>query len=138
MDCPNCIERLTLTEASGIQTYTCKYCCGIWVPERSMAVLLKREGESISPQHLILSVNIVRDSTRQCAVCPNQKLKVLKSHGVELDICTKCYGLFFDQDEINQFFPNSHDPQLSSSGMGKYVAGEGLFWLIIAFFTGAG
>ncbi|MDO3387550.1 zf-TFIIB domain-containing protein [Gilvimarinus sp. SDUM040013] len=138
MMCPNCTERLTPTDASGIQTYTCKYCNGIWVPERSLAALLKKEGESITSHDLALKAKEEKDGSRSCATCPSIKLKVIETHKIEIDVCTRCFGLFFDQNEINNILPDSYKPQSSSGSVGQYMATEGVFWVIIAFFTGTG
>ncbi len=111
MNCPNCIEKLTPTDASGVQTYTCKSCNGIWIPERSLATLLKIEKIDLTIRDLVLKEDGTEESTRNCASCKTKKLNLVVSHGVKLDVCVKCYGLFFDQNEINKVLPKTHQPQ---------------------------
>lgn len=137
MMCPNCTERLSPTDASGIQTYSCRYCNGIWVPENSIAALLKVEHKAVTSKELVDTADFSKESKKQCAACSNQNLQVIQLSGVAIDACPKCYGIFFDPKAISSVFPVSHKPQKEVHGVGQYVATEGIFWLIIAFFSGS-
>ncbi|WP_390592451.1 zf-TFIIB domain-containing protein [Simiduia litorea] len=138
MKCPNCIERLAPTDSSGIQTYSCKYCSGVWVPERSIAALLVKEKKSITTQRLVFEANDVGVSKRKCPCCTNVALHTISVQDIDIDACKKCYGLFFNPDALKGLFPCSHKSQTGEeSGVGEQIAVEGVFWLIIAFFTGS-
>lgn len=135
MKCPNCIEKLSLTDSNGIQTYTCIYCSGIWVTAKALDILLKMEASDFTSAKIVRSATSVQSNKRVCASCDNQKLNIVNTHGIELDACIKCYGIFFDRDEIKKIFPNTHESE-QIIGVGKAVATEGAFWAILAFISG--
>ena len=136
MNCPNCIERMSSTNANGIQTQTCLHCNGVWVSEKALAILLKQEASSLNTRSLISGCDGESSAKRMCALCPDQKLKIIHISGVEIDACETCGGIFFDEDEIKAILPNVHKPQSGTAG--KIVATEGLAWVIMLLFSGFG
>ncbi|RKG82646.1 TFIIB-type zinc ribbon-containing protein [Corallococcus terminator] len=40
---------------------------------------------------------------RSCPVCPSQPLNVVQASDVDVDICPRCHGLFFDRGELERF-----------------------------------
>ncbi|MCY1032113.1 zf-TFIIB domain-containing protein [Corallococcus sp. BB11-1] len=40
---------------------------------------------------------------RSCPVCPSQQLNAVQASDVEVDICPRCHGLFFDRGELERF-----------------------------------
>ncbi|WP_304504050.1 zf-TFIIB domain-containing protein [Corallococcus sp. EGB] len=41
--------------------------------------------------------------TRSCPVCPSQPLNVVLASDVEVDVCPRCQGLYFDRGELERF-----------------------------------
>lgn len=40
---------------------------------------------------------------RSCPVCPSQPLNAVQASDVEVDLCPRCHGLFFDRGELERF-----------------------------------
>lgn len=40
---------------------------------------------------------------RSCPVCPSQPLNVVQASDVEVDVCPRCHGLYFDRGELERF-----------------------------------
>lgn len=136
MNCPNCIERMSSTDANGIQTYTCVHCNGVWASEKTLAILLKQEASSLNTRSLISTADGESSAKRMCASCPDQKLKIIYIHGIKIDACETCGGMFFDENEIKTILPNAHKPQSGTAG--QIAATEGLSWVIMLLFSSFG
>lgn len=110
MKCPSCRKNLKTSNASGVDTLTCKRCHGIWVSHESMATLFKVENLDFDLRAIINDSPNKYLSKRLCASCPKQTLKVIDSAGVEIDACETCGGIYFDEDEIKSMLPQTHEP----------------------------
>ncbi|RKH05237.1 hypothetical protein D7V97_24280 [Corallococcus sp. CA053C] len=40
---------------------------------------------------------------RSCPVCPSQPLNAVQASDVEVDLCPRCHGLYFDRGELERF-----------------------------------
>jgi len=137
MECPRCKEKMARSNSSGIATNSCLYCNGVWINKEKLEALLKKEKKSPSITSLCAEFhkNNEEGEHRNCPVCEEQKLDKVHTHGVELDFCHSCNGLFFDEGEIEKVLPISHKEKFEP-GSGTYFATESLFWLLAGVFTG--
>lgn len=123
------------TDASGVSTSTCLYCNGIWVTEKALLILVKLEKSSVSIREIITTSNAPQSLNRQCPQCLHQPLNTLFTHGIEIDACEKCAGIFFDENEIQNVLPKTHQPQ--NNHFGKNLATESIIWMIVAILAGS-
>ncbi|MCW4205431.1 MAG: zf-TFIIB domain-containing protein [Candidatus Thiodiazotropha lotti] len=137
MDCPRCIEKMEETTSKGIITHTCFYCNGTWINSDSLKIILENENNTLLQIDLKNSFESLKvtNKDRHCPECKNQQLFQIIVRGVELDLCPECIGVFFDEGELKQLLP-SLENKSKETGVGSYLAGEGLFWAIIAFLLG--
>ena len=117
MKCPKCTEKMEPTNSSGIQTYTCLYCSGIWVPENSMMRLMALENKAETPRELLTKKDSKSCANKLCPTCLNTSLNSLLLGGIEIDYCKTCYGIFFDKNEIQNLLPKKYKPDVNYSGL---------------------
>ncbi|WP_071933763.1 zf-TFIIB domain-containing protein [Candidatus Thiodiazotropha endoloripes] len=137
MDCPRCIEKMEETTSKGIITHTCFYCNGTWINSDSLKIILENENNRLLKTDLKKSFESLKvtNKDRHCPECKNQQLFQIIVRGVELDMCSECIGVFFDEGELKKLLP-SFEMKSKETGVGSYLVGEGLFWAIIAFLLG--
>ncbi|MCG7940957.1 MAG: zf-TFIIB domain-containing protein [Candidatus Thiodiazotropha lotti] len=125
------------TTSKGIITHTCFYCNGTWINSDSLKIILENENNTLLQIDLKNSFESLKvtNKDRHCPECKNQQLFQIIVRGVELDLCPECIGVFFDEGELKQLLP-SLENKSKETGVGSYLAGEGLFWAIIAFLLG--
>ena len=137
MNCPRCKEKMSPTNCSGISADTCMYCNGMWLSSDSLERLLHLDSEAPSKDELQKSFESQHDkgADRKCPNCSGESLNQIHIHGVELDLCPICSGLFFDEGELKSMLPNA-SKVTNEFGAGGYVATEGLFWVLMGLFSG--
>ena len=137
MNCPRCKEKMSPTNCSGISANTCMYCNGMWLSNSTLESLLHLDSNAPSTKELQESFKSQqdKDTDRKCPSCSGETLSQIHIHGVELDLCSKCSGLFFDEGELKTVFPNASKPT-NELRAGGYVATEGLFWVLMGLFSG--
>lgn len=122
------------SNSRGINTYTCLYCNGTWIDCFSLEAMLKNEQNPQLKADIEKSIQFLggQDSSRYCPSCTDQNLIQYIVRDVEVDLCPVCKGIFFDEGELKQLLPLSENTD-NDTGVGSYLAGEGLFWAIVAF-----
>ncbi|ODB96267.1 hypothetical protein A3196_05510 [Candidatus Thiodiazotropha endoloripes] len=125
------------TTSKGIITHTCFYCNGTWINSDSLKIILENENNRLLKTDLKKSFESLKvtNKDRHCPECKNQQLFQIIVRGVELDMCSECIGVFFDEGELKKLLP-SFEMKSKETGVGSYLVGEGLFWAIIAFLLG--
>lgn len=128
MDCPRCIEKMEETTSKGIITHTCFYCNGTWINSDSLKIILENENNRLLKTDLKKSFESLKvtNKDRHCPECKNQQLFQIIVRGVELDMCSECIGVFFDEGELKKLLP-SLEMKSKETGVGSYLVGEGLF-----------
>ena len=109
----------------------------MWLSNESINKLLQLDNEAPSKEELQESFKsqIESGAIRECPVCVAEKMNLIIVHGVEIDLCPKCNGLFFDEGELVKVLPSASQMN-NGPGVGGYVAAEGLFWLLSAILGG--
>ncbi len=135
MKCPRCKEKMEKTNSSGIATSTCLYCNGTWININSFNKLISKEEKAPSKDSVFNSFKSQhnKSTNRDCPKCENENLYQIYIHEVELDLCSKCEGLFFDEGELKQILPTCHKSKYKH-GLASDIAGEGVFWVLVGFF----
>ncbi|MCP5299413.1 MAG: zf-TFIIB domain-containing protein [Chromatiaceae bacterium] len=137
MDCPRCIEKMSSARYNGVKVAECLYCNGVWLPERTLVNVLARcEGAPSLPKiKEYFSSKHDSGANRSCPECADETLSQVLVAGVELDLCPKCGGMFFDGGELKQLLPSIEE---SNEGLGVAgaVAAESLIWVVVGFLRG--
>jgi Zn-finger nucleic acid-binding protein len=135
MICPRCNTSLEIRENDGITTATCPGCKGNWIGATALATLFARDRDAPRIEEAldaILDLDF-HDSHRLCPGCRVRPLKAIMVDGIELDYCTACKGLYFDQGELEQVFPSTR--QAAAIG-GRSADTLSQFWAVILKYTG--
>ncbi|MEW8071670.1 MAG: zf-TFIIB domain-containing protein [Candidatus Thiodiazotropha sp.] len=137
MDCPRCIEKMEETISKGIVIHRCFYCNGTWINSDALKIILENEQNTVLQTDLKRSFESLKakNKDRHCPECKKQHLFQVIVRDVELDLCPECIGVFFDEVEIKQLLPLLENKS-KETGVGSYLAGDGLFWVIVAFLLG--
>jgi Zn-finger nucleic acid-binding protein len=103
MNCPKCRHELAENTLEGIPIHACSSCNGIWFDrERIKGYLgeaLQRSGQS--PVLATLREIDFTPTDLVCPACQLPSLESIKPHGVEIEQCTGCRGVFLDPGEID-------------------------------------
>jgi Zn-finger nucleic acid-binding protein len=136
LNCPRCREKMANTTRDGIEAHTCLYCNGVWVSGAALDGILARENNPPAKSALLAGCKHQSDNTanRHCPTCQHETLYQVASQGVELDLCPRCNGLFFDEGELKQVLPGLQHT-LEKSGCVAANLIEGLLCIMLSLFT---
>ncbi len=108
MKCPSCSSQLDLFPVAGIDVQACREGCGgFWVGRLEIKKLPKSRagsGRELLTLGGVSGVRIFRDVEHICPQCETTLLYrhfFSKRHGLEVDQCSKCGGLWVDFGEGN-------------------------------------
>jgi len=137
MDCPNCEERLSETNSDGLLTFECNYCECRWIGGAVIQKLLTKEPSSRVSLEIFATIHTqsTPSETKQCPSCESMHLSICQIQNIELDICSKCNGVFFDKGEIQQFLPNTHKPNYKKAANTAFTV-EAAFYALVAVLSG--
>ena len=134
--CPRCNEKMETASSAEVITNRCLYCNGVWIDGISLNTLLEHESTTLTTSAIQKDFLFSdKDISRHCPDCTNQDLKQVFVKTVELDYCQECNGLFFDEGELIQLFPDFNTENRSKNEI--LIATEILAWLLILFSGGA-
>lgn len=93
--CPRDNQKLTAQAASLHNVQKCGGCSGIWLPASAVIELIGKTKRPRSSPDLILQSSIR---------CPDdgRQLVAITKHGVEIDVCSSCGGVWLDGGELRQ------------------------------------
>ena len=139
MICPKCKGELNHSQQG---PYTCRFCngCeGIWISGKEINKILRNETEVESFEGVSEFLEGEKEQLKNgsCPECSGQHLNVRIVKGVELDICGKCNGVFFDKNELSNIFTKGlGDP--SRSDAIAYGSVEATIQVFVALIKGLG
>lgn len=99
MNCPRDAFTLQPLAAGRCVVFRCDHCRGIWLSRetlRSLSEHLARP-EVLAPP---VAGRAVIAGTRPCPVCSPEPLAKLTTHGIEVDVCPNCQGVWLDAGEL--------------------------------------
>ena len=97
--CPKDLSRLFVYESCDFDVWKCKKCAGLWFPPKVVSEVI---GHPPTPPSQ-------KDPTEQSIVqCPEDRVLLIPihSHGVEIDLCPKCGGVWLDHGELETILTN--------------------------------
>ena len=120
--CPKCGKSLHPIRVARHVLDKCMHCRGLWFDSGELADVLKDAyaDEGSFPQEPDDGVAAAPVSANQCPVCriPLQPVASLQFHGLEMDTCPECQGVWLDLGEFSQI--RRHQTDLSSGASTGY------------------
>ena len=121
----------------GIQFHTCRCCDGNWLPGESLRTLYEQSASAEDERQIFELACESRKISHllKCPSCSDTGLSIIEIHGIELDVCGNCSGVFFDTGELESLRKKlkTNDKE---HGVAEHLAGEGLTWLILTLIFG--
>ena len=120
MDCPKCGAHMELIDYRGVEIDRCTACGGIWLDAVEPEQLRARAGaESIDTGSEIRG-EIMNDTDE--VDCPRCRTPLVRRPGpgeLELDVCPRCHGTYFDAGEFRRFKTMPMDELLRALRAGR-------------------
>ena len=91
--CPRDNSKLVAQASSLHDVSKCRACSGIWLPESAVIELIGSTKKPSPGPELVLAAGLR---------CPDDgsRLVEIKKHGVEIDVCSSCGGVWLDGGEL--------------------------------------
>lgn len=108
MNCIRCKVKMRKVEKDKVLIDRCPECGGIWLDAGELEMLEKGAGHDKTVIMQQARKELLHDAQRLvhltgvCPKCEKTQLHQVKRRGVELDVCNKCGGIFFDEHELEQ------------------------------------
>lgn len=101
--CPVDGDAMRIRLSGSVAVHACDRCKGSWL---STVV----NGHRAAPA--LVSIRVSQSSSRKltCPTCHDVRLKSFKRHGLELDICPECRGVWFDAGELRTWLRSKQGP----------------------------
>ena len=121
----------------GILLYSCLFCEGAWLPETSVTALYEQasSGKKWAQVSALATESDESSSSVNCPCCVDTSLEIIEVHGIELDVCVSCAGVFFDMGELKAL-KKQLKAKNKEYGFGEHLAGEILVSAIISVLSG--
>jgi Zn-finger nucleic acid-binding protein len=102
MNCPVDQTPLTQSERSTLKLATCTQCHGLWIPRETLKqAFTSRQKTEFVETAVIPPKPTQATSVRRCPCC-HSPLAARWLHGIEIDVCEPCHGLWLDAGELKQ------------------------------------
>ncbi len=113
MICPNCEHnKWDKINCAGIIIHKCKKCEGVWFDRGEFNQVITKgdfyANEIDEPSQII----DMPESAKKCPRCKVSMRRVSK-HGVRIDVCRDCSGIWTDKGEFNHLSHTMTDEELS-------------------------
>lgn len=101
--CPRDGENLSVHRTARGAVVRCGACAGLWLPGK----MVVRHVGQLPRLAFIRDLGVATD-----LLCPDDgvALVVLMHHGVKIDVCTKCEGVWLDQGELEHILLRRYGP----------------------------
>ncbi len=108
MICHRCNSKMEKSQMDGVLIDKCINCNGVWLDAGELEMLVYEERKT---QFQILTetkIENIQEGNRlitnvnACPKCQQTPLLKIYEHGVELDQCLHCKGIFFDDGELKK------------------------------------
>ena len=103
MNCPKCQHDMAEDVVDDIPVYACSSCNGLWFDRAKIREYLGQALERTGQSPVLATLREIEPVPTElvCPACQHQSLRSIKPHGVEIEQCTGCGGLFLDPGEID-------------------------------------
>ena len=128
--CPNCRERMSMSELGLAGVWSCIYCEGVWLNDSEVRRLLtSAEASGAAPRSLERLP--CTETALTCPTCQAPSFVQVVAGSAKAHCCTNCHSLFFDKGTLPE-----HALSALSGVSGPEVAGKALAaavgWLILS------
>ncbi len=100
MNCP--VDRTTLKETAveNVILQQCPKCGGLWLPPTALKQFYQLHGIDFSSLKDNLDKNTCNINKQILCPSDNFRMTLYPFHGLEIDICTSCWGIWLDGGEL--------------------------------------
>lgn len=125
MKCPHDDTALREVETGGFRVAGCPQCSGLWLTRDTLkqAIAAPRGADNLDPHEPPPRARPDPARRRLCPGCHCQ-LAPRWLHGIEIDVCEKCHGLWLDAGELRQIILNHRRSKLEPGGGGVSPPGR--------------
>ncbi|MBH25084.1 MAG: hypothetical protein CMH57_11640 [Myxococcales bacterium] len=136
MHCLNCETRMEVVSSQGVEYEQCFVCGSAWLDQGELQTLLAREAPEWDdalleararlPQRCRWCDALYPPGTARCPPCgkplehpcprDDTPMFIVEEHGVEVDVCLTCKGIWFDGRELEQILAASGAPPRHAPG----------------------
>ena len=114
MKCPVDDAPLQELERAGFKLASCPHCSGLWLTRDALKQAFEspQRPETLDEamrQPPLLTPATATARARLCPGCCCQ-LTVRRLHGIEIDVCEQCHGLWLDAGELRNIIANHRQP----------------------------
>lgn len=124
MKCPHDDTTLREVETGGFRVAGCPQCSGIWLTRDTLkqAIAARHPADDLDPQ----PPPSARPASTRRRLCPGCRCQLAPRwlHGIEIDVCEKCHGLWLDAGELRQIIVNHRRSKLEPVGAGVSPPGR--------------
>ena len=127
MYCPKCEGTLNINEREGHIGFVCEKCNGMWLSRKYVESI--KHNYNFEPSYFIKALSQKQTSTEfKCPSC-NTNLHHSTYKNIELEWCSSCNGVWFDNNELNTLV--AHYKKEETAGEKLFVGIE----LLALFFS---
>jgi len=115
MNCFGCGTAMRKGNRDGVLVDACPNCGGVWLDAGELEALERRESRERAGllhqarQELAEEMQQVLKIVDMCPRCQAARLKRTHRHGVQIDYCPNCKGLYFDDRELERVMKASKE-----------------------------
>ena len=103
MRCPKCQSEMSYENRHGVTLASCSDCAGAFLPSAAFVATATEEPRAALARAL-RDVEATRPTDIHCPTGDLGMLEAFDLHGIEIDRCPTCVGLFFDRGELQALF----------------------------------
>ena len=126
MKCPRDGSVLSLQESELVVGQVCTKCAGVFLEEKGVSVFRYNHETSVLEKIFQLPSQI--DSSISCPSC-NAYMMIAYVDDVEIDLCEKCRGIWFDKREMSKIIK-----KYSSNSDGKGNVAYSILEMLLCIF----
>jgi hypothetical protein len=120
MNCIRCKKKMKKVAKDNVLVDKCPDCGGIWLDSGELEMMEKGVGHEKTEIMEQARAELLRDAQRLvnlvgfCPKCETTKLHQIKRRGAELDVCSHCGGIYFDDGELEQVLEGKQETFFAS------------------------
>jgi len=112
MNCPSCATELIIEKRNNTDVSFCPGCSGMLLTEANVLKIAPALKKYAADPEGAKRKGYLQESPRTCPAC-NINYMLLRHENIELDFCTSCRGLWFDNNELESIlsYMKKKDPE---------------------------
>ncbi|MEN9575575.1 MAG: hypothetical protein RL514_3430 [Verrucomicrobiota bacterium] len=119
MKCPIDNAPLREVERGGFKLASCAHCTGLWLTRDTLKQAFASRHAPEKLDEAATQPPLLKPGSARARLCPgcHSQLAVRWLHGIEIDVCQKCQGIWLDAGELRQIIANHR--QRNTAGPGQ-------------------